>query len=962
MGVWADERGQAIQIGAVLLFGALIVAFASYQAVVVPGQNTRIEFSHNQEVQEQLQDLRNVVVGAPGGGADRSVSLPLGTTYPDRLVALNPGPAGGSLRTTALSGNLTISGGVTTGEAGDFWDGSDHQYATRELRYEPNYNRYQSAPATGYENSVLYNEFANGTRAVTGQTLVNGNRLTLVTLDGSLSDSRTGTLDVRPTVLSASTRTVSLTSDPESGLVYEYYESEYESVPPGGMPTFDPANRVRTGGVTTFDISDSREDDFAFRFNGTIDVPATGEYAFSTISDDGSRLYIDGSEIVDNGGDHAATNVTGTTSLSAGTHDITVTHYENDGEESLRVEWNGPTFDNQEIPASRLSNDQGVTLSTDPITLSVPTRLDNETWAGLLSDQFASRGGNVVSMDVSGGTAYEYYEAEYGGVGAMPPFDQSNLVTTGSTPNFDIKSNKQRGDDYAFQFNKRIQIPADGQYTFYTTSDDGSRLYIDGNLVVDNGGLHANQTRSGQVTLDQGRHDITVTHYENNGQAGLTVEWEGPGVTREEIPDSVLSDGEGKQLTVELDTDTAYRLRMARVGLGTGTRRPPAAYLTATERTTVRENETRSVVVEARDAYNNPVSGVLVNASTAWANSSVRPLLDATGPDGRVQLTYDAPEDVDGRPKTDQLRISRRLDPSTVTDFRGGTTANVTVNVSVRNTDGSGTDPEPAYEVAYANPDATGDNPDTDAQLSACDSSDCTWDVADSQDATLTLRTTARPLVEGGGIDVSVNDSSVSTIRPGTTRTDGEGNATAELRARNDGVVAVYAGSAGSSDRINVTVQDVQNLGLVYGTDATARDYAGSSESERGLVDFNVTNTRGSGVEVLAVTINDSSVGTAVDEPSGSDYEVAFDLNDDGTAEGYVDSRVDVGSKASLDQAVTVPADGTVRVQLTEFVDGSDTPVGMVGEAFTVSVQYRVVGSGAVETETFDVRAITEGA
>jgi len=66
MQFWGDDRGQAIQIGAVLLFGILIISFSSYQAFVVPNQNEQVEFNHNQRVQGQLQDVRNAIVSMPG--------------------------------------------------------------------------------------------------------------------------------------------------------------------------------------------------------------------------------------------------------------------------------------------------------------------------------------------------------------------------------------------------------------------------------------------------------------------------------------------------------------------------------------------------------------------------------------------------------------------------------------------------------------------------------------------------------------------------------------------------------------------------------------------------------------------------------------------------------------------------------------------------------------------------------
>ncbi len=75
-----------------------------------------------------------------------------------------------------------------------------------------------------------------------------------------------------------------------------------------------------------------------------------------------------------------------------------------------------------------------------------------------------------------------------------------------------------------------------GLYTFITESDEGSRLYVDDALVVDNDGLHEMRARSGTITLSAGLHRIRVDYYDNLGEAGLIVSWEGPGIPREVIP------------------------------------------------------------------------------------------------------------------------------------------------------------------------------------------------------------------------------------------------------------------------------------------------------------------------------------------------------------------------------------------------------------------------------------------
>ncbi|RMG35872.1 MAG: dehydrogenase, partial [Planctomycetota bacterium] len=99
---------------------------------------------------------------------------------------------------------------------------------------------------------------------------------------------------------------------------------------------------------------------------------------------------------------------------------------------------------------------------------------------------------------------------------------------------------KQR-DRFALLFRGRIHVSETGTYHFYLTSDDGSRLYIDGKLVVNNDGLHGMVQKSGQVNLAAGTHDFVLTYFDNGGNDGLRVAWSGPGFARQDIPADVLS-------------------------------------------------------------------------------------------------------------------------------------------------------------------------------------------------------------------------------------------------------------------------------------------------------------------------------------------------------------------------------------------------------------------------------------
>ncbi len=134
------------------------------------------------------------------------------------------------------------------------------------------------------------------------------------------------------------------------------------------------------------------------------------------------------------------------------------------------------------------------------------------------------------------GLQYEYYEGVWS---SLPDFNALTPVKTGTTPAFDL-SPRNRTDNFGFRYRGYLDIPADGTYTFYTSSDDGSRLYIGSALVVENDGLHGAQERSGTIGLKAGKHAVAVTFFEREGDEVLTVSYAGPGLAKGAIPGSKL--------------------------------------------------------------------------------------------------------------------------------------------------------------------------------------------------------------------------------------------------------------------------------------------------------------------------------------------------------------------------------------------------------------------------------------
>lgn len=137
------------------------------------------------------------------------------------------------------------------------------------------------------------------------------------------------------------------------------------------------------------------------------------------------------------------------------------------------------------------------------------------------------------------GLKYEYYEHRVPDA-SIENVGKSKVKSTGSIDHFSLDIPGHRNDNFAVKFTGVITIPKPGKYTFFTTSDDGSRLYIDSRQIVENDGVHPASEQQGDVELGAGDHAITVTYFQDAGEWSLKVEWAGPDLPRQEIPGNVL--------------------------------------------------------------------------------------------------------------------------------------------------------------------------------------------------------------------------------------------------------------------------------------------------------------------------------------------------------------------------------------------------------------------------------------
>ncbi len=134
---------------------------------------------------------------------------------------------------------------------------------------------------------------------------------------------------------------------PVTNLSYKFYHGVWDK-----MPDFSKLKPKKEGKLPSgrFDLTvRDRDDGFGFVFTGDFLCPVDGEYVFTTTSDDGSQLFIDGKKVVDNDGLHGEVTREGKVLLKAGKRRLEVRFFEKTGDESLKVSWKIPSSSGEVI-------------------------------------------------------------------------------------------------------------------------------------------------------------------------------------------------------------------------------------------------------------------------------------------------------------------------------------------------------------------------------------------------------------------------------------------------------------------------------------------------------------------------------------------------------------------------------------------------------------------------------------
>ena len=147
------------------------------------------------------------------------------------------------------------------------------------------------------------------------------------------------------------------------------------------------------------------------------------------------------------------------------------------------------------------------------------------TW--LVRDQATGPDGQPI-LDVVPGLRYDTYLGKFA---SCEQIVLGEFASSGHAEKISVEP-KPRGDNFGIRFSGEFLVSQEGQYEFALKSDDGSKLWIDSELVIDNDSVHGPTTKQGSKDLSSGWHSIDARVYEHGGGEVIEVLWSGPGIDK----------------------------------------------------------------------------------------------------------------------------------------------------------------------------------------------------------------------------------------------------------------------------------------------------------------------------------------------------------------------------------------------------------------------------------------------
>ncbi len=278
-----------------------------------------------------------------------------------------------------------------------------------------------------------------------------------------------------------------------TGLLAEYFKGK----------NFEELRSVKVAPEAGFDLGDYSPDpdwlpidNFSARWSGKVEAPATGVHTFHVTGDDGIRLWVNGQLIVNGWIDQGPTGYSGTINLTAGQkYDIKLEYFESAGGALCRLEWTPPGQPRQVVAKRYLSP-------------AAPGSHGLARGIGLKGEYF------------SGATkVLERVDAEINWPGLMP------------WPPLGVPQ-----DNFSVRWTGQLRTIEAGAYLFRAAMDDGMRMRINGQIVLEDWASGGLRPVSGTINLAADTlYDVEVEYYDGTNDHACRIEWERPGSGKSEL-------------------------------------------------------------------------------------------------------------------------------------------------------------------------------------------------------------------------------------------------------------------------------------------------------------------------------------------------------------------------------------------------------------------------------------------
>ncbi len=151
-----------------------------------------------------------------------------------------------------------------------------------------------------------------------------------------------------------------------------------------------------------------------------------------------------------------------------------------------------------------------------------------------------------------------FYEGDWD---QLPDLDQLQPSAETETYGLDILASG-KNERFAARFDSFFKVPRDATYRVHLGSDDGSRLMIDGSLVVGNDGVHPFSFKTVRVDLSAGVHQVRVEYFEKGGEERLELEIEGGGLPRTSLATLATLDPAGTPAQPEINRSFEFQAEL----------------------------------------------------------------------------------------------------------------------------------------------------------------------------------------------------------------------------------------------------------------------------------------------------------------------------------------------------------------------------------------------------------------